>query len=73
MVRAAKRAELGVADNQLLIGTGAIGLIALCVVQVGLAVVLGARVTKMKSGTARVMFYVYAALIGLFGPAPVLQ
>ena len=44
--------------------TGAIGLIALCVVQVGLAVVLGARVTKMKSGTARVMFYVYAALMG---------
>lgn len=47
-----------------LASTGAIGLIALCVVQVGLAVVLGARVTKMKSGTARVMFYVYAALMG---------
>ena len=32
-----------------LASTGVIGLIALCVVQVGLAVVLGARVTKMKS------------------------
>ena len=33
-------------------------------VQIALAVVLGMRVTKMKSATARVMFYVYAALMG---------
>ena len=47
-----------------LMATGMIGLIGLCVAQVALAVVLGMRVTKMKSSTARVMFYVYAALMG---------
>ena len=47
-----------------LMATGMMGLIGLCVVQVALAVVLGMRVTKMKSATARVMFYVYAALMG---------
>ncbi|OZG58581.1 Inhibitor of apoptosis-promoting Bax1 [Bifidobacterium myosotis] len=47
-----------------LMATGMVGLIGLCVAQVALAVVLGMRVTKMKSGTARLMFYVYAALMG---------
>ena len=47
-----------------LMATGMVGLIGLCVVQIALAVVLGMRVTKMKSATARVMFYVYAALMG---------
>lgn len=47
-----------------LMTTGMVGLIGLCVVQIALAVVLGMRVTKMKSATARVMFYVYAALMG---------
>ena len=47
-----------------LLATGMVGLIGLCVVQIALAVVLGMRVTKMKSATARVMFYVYAALMG---------
>ena len=47
-----------------LMATGMVGLIGLCVVQIALAVVLGMRVTKMKSVTARVMFYVYAALMG---------
>lgn len=47
-----------------LMATGMVGLIGLCVVQITLAVVLGMRVTKMKSATARVMFYVYAALMG---------
>ena len=47
-----------------LMATGMVGLIGLCVVQIVLAVVLGMRVTKMKSATARVMFYVYAALMG---------
>ena len=47
-----------------LMATGMVGLIGLCVVQVGLAVVLGARVMKMKVATARVLFYVYAALMG---------
>ena len=44
-----------------LMATGMVGLIGLCVAQIALAVVL---VTKMKSATARVMFYVYAALMG---------
>ena len=39
-----------------LMATGMVGLIGLCVVQIALAVVLGMRVTKMKSATARVMF-----------------
>ena len=47
-----------------LMATGMVGLIGLCVVQIALAVVLGMRVPKMKSATARVMFYVYAALMG---------
>lgn len=47
-----------------LMATGMVGLIGLCVVQIALAVVLGMRVTKMKSAPARVMFYVYAALMG---------
>lgn len=47
-----------------LMATGMVGLIGLCVVQIALAVVLGMRVTKMKSATARVMFYVYAAIMG---------
>lgn len=47
-----------------LMATGTIGLIGLCVVQIGLAVVLGARVMKMSTTTARVLFYVYAALMG---------
>lgn len=47
-----------------LMATGMVGLIGLCMVQIALAVVLGMRVTKMKSATARVMFYVYAALMG---------
>lgn len=47
-----------------LMATGMVGLIGLCVVQIALAVVLGMRVIKMKSATARVMFYVYAALMG---------
>jgi FtsH-binding integral membrane protein len=44
--------------------TGMIGVIGLCAVQIGLAIVLGVRITKMKSTTARIMFYVYAALMG---------
>lgn len=44
--------------------TGIFGLIGLLVVQVGLAVVLGWKITSMKPATARVMFYVYAALMG---------
>lgn len=47
-----------------LMATGSIGLIGLCVAQIALAVVLGARVMKMSTTAARVMFYVYAALMG---------
>lgn len=44
--------------------TGLVGFILFAIVQVGLAVYLGARIMKIKAGTARVMFYVYAALMG---------
>ena len=47
-----------------IMATGALGWIGLVVVQVGLAIFLGARITKISTGTARVMFYVYAALMG---------
>ena len=47
-----------------LMATGMIGLIGLCVVQIGLAIALGARIMKMSTTTARVLFYVYAALMG---------
>ena len=44
--------------------TGMIGLIALCVVPIVMAVVLGVRIAKMSVTTARVMFYLYAAIMG---------
>ena len=47
-----------------IMATGLFGIIGLCVAQIALAVILGARIMKMKAGTARVMFYVYAALMG---------
>lgn len=50
--------------DSFLMTTGMIGWIGLAVVQVAIAVVLGWRINKMKVGTARVMFYLYAALTG---------
>ncbi|RSX50708.1 Bax inhibitor-1/YccA family protein [Bifidobacterium callimiconis] len=47
-----------------LMAFGSVGLIGLAIVQVGLAVVLGWKVMSMNPTTARVMFYVYAALMG---------
>lgn len=47
-----------------LLATGGIGVIGLCIAQIALALVLGARIMKMRPGTARLMFYVYAALMG---------
>lgn len=47
-----------------LAATGTLGWILLVVVQVGVAVTLGARVMRMKPSTARLMFYIYAALMG---------
>ena len=44
--------------------TGSIGWIILALAQVGIAFFLGMRVTSMNPGTARVIFYVYAALMG---------
>ncbi|MCH9276373.1 Bax inhibitor-1/YccA family protein [Bifidobacterium amazonense] len=44
--------------------TGLIGVILFAVIQVGMAVYLGARIMSIKASTARVMFYVYAALMG---------
>lgn len=50
--------------NAFLVATGAFGWIGLAIVQVVLAVALGARIMKMKTGTAYAMFYIYAALMG---------
>ena len=44
--------------------TGIIGVFAPAVVEIVLAVYLGARIRTIKPTTARVMFYVYAALMG---------
>lgn len=44
--------------------TGMIGWIGLAIVQVVLAISLGARIMKMRTSTARAMFYIYAALMG---------
>lgn len=44
--------------------TGLIGVFLFAAIQIGMAVYLGARIMKITSGTARVMFYVYAALMG---------
>lgn len=44
--------------------TGTIGWMGLAVVQVAFAVILSTRVMKMRTSTARVMFYLYAALMG---------
>ena len=44
--------------------TGGLGWIGLAVVQVVMAVVIGARIMKMSPTTARVLFYLYAALMG---------
>ena len=44
--------------------TGIIGIFAPAVIEIVLAIYLGARIHKMKVSTAYVMFYVYAALMG---------
>lgn len=44
--------------------TGSLGWIGLAIVQVVMAVALGARVMSMRPATARVVFYLYAALMG---------
>ncbi|NEG70118.1 Bax inhibitor-1/YccA family protein [Bifidobacterium choloepi] len=45
--------------------TGGIGCWIFAIVQIGLAIYLGARIMQMKASTARVMFYVFAALMGV--------
>lgn len=44
--------------------TGLIGVFAPAIIEIALAIYLGARIHKMKVSTAYVMFYVYAALMG---------
>lgn len=44
--------------------TGIIGIFAPAVIEIVLAIYLGARIHTMKVSTAYVMFYVYAALMG---------
>lgn len=43
---------------------GFIGMMLLAIVQIGLAVYLSMRIMSIKAGTARAMFYIYAALMG---------
>ncbi|MCI1650360.1 MAG: Bax inhibitor-1/YccA family protein [Bifidobacterium tibiigranuli] len=50
--------------NAFLVATGMFGWIGLAIVQVVLAIALGARIMKMKTSTAYAMFYIYAALMG---------
>lgn len=45
--------------------TGILGVWGLAIVQIVLAVMLSARIHKISVGTARLMFYVYAALMGV--------
>lgn len=47
-----------------LAATGVWGILILAFVQVGLAMYLGVRVTRMSTGAARTIFYLYAALMG---------
>ncbi|MDF7664089.1 Bax inhibitor-1 family protein [Bifidobacterium sp. ESL0763] len=47
-----------------LMATGALGWIGLAVVQVVIAVALSWRIERISVGTARAMFYIYAALTG---------
>ncbi len=44
--------------------TGIFGMLAPAIIEIGLAIYLGARIHQIKPGTARVMFYVYAAIMG---------
>ncbi|KFI45509.1 hypothetical protein GA0061078_0141 [Bifidobacterium bohemicum] len=44
--------------------TGTVGWIGLAIVQFAIAIVLGARIQKLKTSTARILFYAYAALTG---------
>lgn len=44
--------------------TGIIGVFAPLVIEIVLAIALSARITKMKTSTARIMFYIYSALMG---------
>lgn len=44
--------------------TGSIGWIIVCIAQIGFAVVLSARLWKLKPSTARILFYAYALLMG---------
>ncbi|MBR6440318.1 MAG: Bax inhibitor-1/YccA family protein [Aeriscardovia sp.] len=44
--------------------TGAVGWIIICIAQIVFAVVLSARMWKLKPATARILFYAYALLMG---------
>lgn len=47
-----------------IMATGMVGVIGLAVAQIAMAVVLGARIMKIRTSTARLMFYLYSALMG---------
>lgn len=48
-----------------LMATGGMGMWLLAIVQIGLAIWMGARIMKMSTTAARVSFYVFAALMGV--------
>lgn len=57
-------AQMSGAYVALIQATGLIGFFLFAIVQVGLAIYLSARIMSIKTGTARAMFYIYAALMG---------
>lgn len=50
--------------EKFLTATGIVGMIVLIVAQIALAWFLGMKIMSISSGTSRVLFYVYAALMG---------
>lgn len=50
--------------NSFLAATGSLGWIGLMLVQIVMAIAIGNRAMSLKAGAARVLFYLYAALMG---------
>lgn len=50
--------------NSFLAATGSLGWIGLMLVQIVMAIAIGNRAMNLKAGAARVLFYLYAALMG---------
>lgn len=50
--------------NTFLVATGGLGWIGLMLVQIVMAIAIGNRAMNLKAGAARILFYLYAALMG---------